>query len=156
MLRSCLPPMQVRSMVDYSFGIIPMRKMGHVWEVFIVQHRHGKHWSFPKGHAEEDEKPIDAACRELYEETGLSIGSLLTSEPFVEKYQFFAQGKKIYKTVSYFLVLVEGTCNLQTAEITGGKWVPLNEAPDHLSHPQAKALSKQALSFLMEHYNARY
>ena len=35
---------------DYSFGIIPLRKVEGRWQSFIVQQTNS-YWSFPKGHA---------------------------------------------------------------------------------------------------------
>ena len=39
-------------------------------EVAIVNQNHDS-WSLPKGHIDEGETPIDAAIREIYEETGI-------------------------------------------------------------------------------------
>lgn len=39
-------------------------------EVLIVNNK-GNSWTFPKGHVEENEKILDAAKREIYEESGV-------------------------------------------------------------------------------------
>ncbi len=76
-------------MYDSSFGIIPLRKnVNDVWEVLLIQNRRGSHWSFPKGHAEGDETPFQAANREFQEETGLTIVELLFPTPLIEEYHF--------------------------------------------------------------------
>ena len=36
--------------IDVSFGIIPLKKEGAAWSVFIIRHANGNHWGFPKGH----------------------------------------------------------------------------------------------------------
>ena len=57
---------------DQSFGVVPVRddaKTGEQ-EFLLVQHQAG-HWGFPKGHLEPGETPVQAAGRELAEETGL-------------------------------------------------------------------------------------
>ena len=42
-------------------------------ELLFIKHRHGTHWSFPKGHMEEGENEVQTALREVKEETGLDI-----------------------------------------------------------------------------------
>ena len=42
-------------------------------ELLFIKHRHGAHWSFPKGHMEEGENEVQTALREVKEETGLDI-----------------------------------------------------------------------------------
>jgi 8-oxo-dGTP pyrophosphatase MutT (NUDIX family) len=137
--------------VEYSFGIIPMRRSAAgVWEILLIQHRYSLHWSFPKGHAELGEDPFQTACRELSEETGLSFVKLLNPYPLVEHYHFVSRGIPISKTVSYFLALVEGQITLQEREVVACKWVPLLDAPAHLTFPQAKRISLEAYSLLKD------
>lgn len=138
-------------MVEHSFGIIPIRRNNAgIWEVLIIQHRHSLHWSFPKGHAEENEDPLQTACRELSEETGLTFVRLLTPAPLIEHYHFVFRGSLIFKTVSYFLALVAGSVSLQAKEVVACKWVPLIDASAHLSYPQAKRISQEAHSLLQD------
>ena len=61
---------------DASFGVIPFKKIKGVWHVFLICHHDG-HWGFPKGHPEGEETSIQAAERELFEETGLKISKLV-------------------------------------------------------------------------------
>lgn len=130
---------------DQSYGIIPLQKINEVWHVLLIKQRFGRHWSFPKGHAEGNETPQEAAAREFYEETGLTIHSILQELPLSEHYQFRLRGDKINKTVSYFIAEVTGTVKLQPREIIACKWVPLAEAHDHVTFPQAKELCEKAL-----------
>jgi len=134
--------------MDYSFGIIPLRQSQNGWEVFLILHLGGKHWGFPKGHAEALETAEETAKREFSEETGMQVVKLLKNEPFKESYEFYARGTKIHKTVHYFLAEVKGEPVLQLQEVEDCKWVPLEEACNHLTFPQAKNLSKKAMHFL--------
>lgn len=141
--------MNDRDMItDNSFGIIPVRKSTSGWEVLIILHRGGRHWGFPKGHAEEDETPQETATREFFEETGLTVVKILSEEDFVETYDFFSRGHKIYKTVNYFVAEVQGVVSLQANEVKDSKWVPLLEAHKHLTFPQARTLCRKALALL--------
>ncbi|MFN0065205.1 MAG: NUDIX domain-containing protein, partial [Chlamydiales bacterium] len=98
----------------HAFGIIPIKKR----RVLLVHHQKG-HWSFPKGHAEENEDPKMTAARELKEETGLDVIRFLEIPPIEEEYAF----DLIRKKVTYFFAEVEGKLQLQTAEIQEARWV---------------------------------
>ena len=133
---------------DESFGVIPLRKERGVWEVFLIQHREGGYWGFPKGHREDDETPIESAKRELKEETDLNCSRLLQEEPLYEQYWFQHEGKKIFKKVTYFVSEVSGDVQLQKEEINDGIWLPLHEAMDRVTHPEGKAILVEVIKRL--------
>ncbi len=136
-------------MIVHSYGIIPLRKGPRdKWEVLLIQHRKGLYWSFPKGHAEGREEPLQTATRELYEETGLLVKTLLSEEVFTENYQFMSNNSLISKQVTYYLALVEGGLSLQTEEISDAKWVLFSEAPSFISFPESQAVCSKAYSFI--------
>lgn len=135
-------------MKQHSFGIIPARKSGTgIWKFLLIQH-HAGHWGFPKGGAEHGEDALQAATRELFEETGLRVSELLAPNPLSETYFFTADKKKIVKTVDYFLASVKGRVVLQAAEIKSCKWVIAEEAAKWITFPQAKRLCEQAFLLL--------
>ena len=53
--------------ITEAFSVIAVRENG-AW--LLVRHSARKTWELPGGHREPDETPLEAACRELYEETG--------------------------------------------------------------------------------------
>ena len=53
-----------------SYGVIPIFKGKDGFYILLVKNSKGGHWGLPKGTPEKDEKPIDTAKRELFEETG--------------------------------------------------------------------------------------
>ena len=117
--------------------------MGGQWEVFLIQHNRSGYWGFPKGHAEVDETPEQAAFRELKEETNLEPVRILQKEPLMEQYTFMMDGERIFKRVSYFIAEVGGTVELQSQEIHDGRWVLLPEALTQLTHQEGKSLLAQ-------------
>ncbi|MBY0528857.1 MAG: NUDIX domain-containing protein [Rhabdochlamydiaceae bacterium] len=121
-----------------SFGIIPLMQDNGDWKVLLILHKEGSHWSFPKGKADPGEEAIDAAKRELKEETGLDVVQLLNDEPYVEQYQFRSKFDTIQKTVHYFPAVVSGTLQLQEEEIRDAIWLKLEEAIEHLTFKEAK------------------
>jgi bis(5'-nucleosidyl)-tetraphosphatase len=128
---------------DQSFGIIPLSRSRGRWEVFLIQHNRSGYWGFPKGHAEANETPIEAAFRELKEETNLEPVQLIQEEPFIEQYTFILDRKRVFKQVSYYIAEVEGKVALQQKEIHDGKWMPFPDAIAQVTHQEGKALLTQ-------------
>ena len=133
---------------EESFGVIPLSKERGHWEVFLIQHRHGGYWGFPKGHAELNETPQEAAFRELKEETHLDFVSFLREEPFMEQYRFFADGKKISKKVFYFVAQVTGEVKLQPEENQAGMLLPLPQALEQVTHQEGKSILAEVAKML--------
>jgi bis(5'-nucleosidyl)-tetraphosphatase len=133
---------------EESFGIVPLSKHRGEWEVFLIQHRGGRYWGFPKGHSELNETPLQAASRELKEETGLDCIRILSDEPLQEQYWFQIEGKRVFKKVTYFVAEVGGTVHLQKSEINDGIWVPLSLAIDKVTHSEGKAMLAEVIKLL--------
>lgn len=125
---------------DESFGVIPLRKKNSGWEVFLIQHNRSGYWGFPKGHAEKGEKAIEAAFRELKEETNLEMVNLIDEKPLTEQYTFILERKRVFKQVQYFVAEVDGEIKLQEQEIHDGKWIPFQKAIAQVTHQEGKAL----------------
>ncbi len=133
---------------DESFGVIPLSKERGRWEVFLIQHNRSGYWGFPKGHAEPNESPEEAAFRELKEETNLELIHLFRKEPLHEQYTFMMEGKRVFKKVSYFIAEVGGTVALQKEEIHDGKWVPIHEAAHQVTHQEGRSILAQVEKIL--------
>lgn len=128
---------------EASFGIIPLRKHRARWEVLLVQPHQGW-WGIPKGHADANETDKEAAERELFEETGLTVANYLADVPLQENYQFFLGRQKIYKTVTYYLAEVKGEVILQAEELKGFKWVPLSSAATYATYKETQTILNKA------------
>lgn len=133
---------------EESFGVIPLIQHSGKWHVFLIQHKHGRYWGFPKGHAEPKETPQEAALRELKEETNLEIVQYLQQDPLVEQYCFTWEGRKVFKRVFYYIAEVKGEVILQKNEVQDGKWIPFPEAIDHITHPEGKLILSQVEKIL--------
>lgn len=135
---------------DYSHGIIPLTKTEKGdWQVLLVQ-LHAGHWGFPKGHPNTGETPLEAAKRELWEETALEVVALLSETPLEETYFFKFQNNLIQKTVTYFLAEVKGFVVIMEEEVKAAQWVPLHEAENAISFDQGKKLCREVIKFLSE------
>lgn len=134
---------------DASYGIIPLRKKENDWEVFIIKHKAG-HLGFPKGHLiNSDEKPKDAAERELQEETGLIVEAYYSFEPIHVNYECISHGKHVDKLVTFFAAKVGGDVHLGYDEIDDGSWLKLGAAYKKLQFDSMKKIVEKLQKILM-------
>ena len=103
--------------------------------------------ALPKGHVDPGESPIQAAEREVREETGL------VAEPVCElgesRYWYRRDGRTIGKTVSLFLFnYLEGSTEDHDDEVEEVRWLSLEEAESALSHTAEREMVTLALAHL--------
>lgn len=79
-----------------SFGIVPIAFGQNSAPVFLILRAY-KNWDFPKGQAEHGETPLEAARREMTEETGIREFTLTWGEISMDT-EIYASGK----VVTYF------------------------------------------------------
>lgn len=132
---------------EQSFGVIPVyRKDGQTY-FLLVQHNSG-HWSFPKGHAEPGESEMEAARRELREETGIRDVTLYPEPTFEERYTKTAwhnPRQTVAKTVRYFLGIVrDPRVRLQAAEVQDYRWATYDEARAIITYDATRRLLEEA------------
>ncbi len=115
-------------------------------EFLIIQNRGGKHWDFPKGHAEKGETEEETAKREILEETNLNVDFV---KGFKEKIEYTIPNKKVRKEVVFFLARTKNKeVQIQKEEILNYKWLNYEEALKRLTHDNAKELLEKARSYL--------
>ncbi|WAL59386.1 bis(5'-nucleosyl)-tetraphosphatase [Thermocoleostomius sinensis] len=134
---------------DEAFGIVPIDRRSNGDHFLLIQH-HAGHWGFPKGHAEAEESPQVAACREFEEETGIQDYTLLPVS-FTEKYCFIESGRTIEKTVVYFPAFVRSNAVIcQAKEIRDFAWLTYEAALEKLTFAQARQLLTAVRHYLVE------
>lgn len=132
-----------------SYGVIPIFKDKAGFYILLVKNTKGSHWGLPKGTPEKDEKPIDTAKRELFEETGIKNIELKSEPTLEEKYDFEQNGTTYSKTNIYYLGFVnEMTGDNQLDEIDEVKWVKIDEAQNTLTHQSAIDVVKKLAELL--------
>ena len=106
----------MNSKVDFASGGIAIDKD----RVLVVKNRPDPtrggdgYWGFPKGHLEEGENPIQAAIREVQEETGFVVTIGESLKPISEtKYTYSWKNVKINKTVWYFKMTIVKAFSLE-------------------------------------------
>jgi 8-oxo-dGTP pyrophosphatase MutT (NUDIX family) len=100
-------------------------------------------WTLPKGTPDRDESLEQTALREVAEETGLEVR--ITSPLASIAYTFVRGGKRIDKTVHYFMMEpVGGDLARHDHEFDEVRWIDFDEASTVLSFDTERALVGQA------------
>ena len=111
----------------------------------------------PKGLVDPGEKPLEAALREVREETGI------TAVPITKlgdsKYVYvrsWSDGEKVFKIVSFYLLRYESgriddVSDAMRVEVARAKWVPLKDAPKLLAYGGEKQMARLALQYVEAH-----
>jgi bis(5'-nucleosidyl)-tetraphosphatase len=116
---------------ERSAGVIPFRREGDRGPLYLVLHsatvRNPRaKWEFPKGGVEPGETTRQTAAREFQEETGLQDWSFQDGFERSLSYTYIRRGRKVVKTVTYYLVEVGDTAfptrSVEHVEDPHGKW----------------------------------
>ena len=126
---------------EKSCGALVFRKNQEAYELVLLRHKFGGHWSFPKGHVEQGENERQTALREVREETGLNIQLL---DGFRESVEYFPK-PGVKKQVVYFLGKALGDVLIpQEEEISEVHWVPIEKAAEMVTFANDKRLIRLA------------
>ncbi len=105
--------------------------------------RDGRTWTLPKGTPKRDESTEETALREVTEETGLQVR--ITGPLDSIQYVFVQSGRRIHKTVHYFLMEpIGGDLSRHDHEFDQVKWVGFDEAAHVLTFETERALVARA------------
>jgi len=117
-------------------------------EIIIVNQNHDS-WSLPKGHIDPGETALEAAIREIYEETGLINPTYIKSLGSYGRYRIGLDGKddlSEYKTIQMFLFTSNIKKIIPVDPINPeAKWVNVNTASHLLTHLADKQFLQRTL-----------
>ncbi len=126
-----------------SCGVVVARQADNGWLTLMLRAYH--HWDFPKGIREDDEDPLDAAKREVKEETSVDDLSFDWGDRFFETGPYSRGKVARYFIASTRQVDVEMGISPETGEPEHHewRWVSFDEAYD-LGSPRVKQIVKWA------------
>lgn len=147
-----------RATKEITAGFLVFRRSPEGPKFLLLYHR-GSYWNFPKGHLEHEEKSLDAALRETYEETGLRKNELRIIPNFKAYEQFYFRREKetIFKIVIIYLAETRNPVIKIGREyffqdrdrIQGYGWFLFNEAKKILGkYKENQKILEQAYNFI--------
>ena len=130
------------SNVTVSSGGVVIDQKGMV---LLVDQR-GTSWSLPKGHVDLGEEPLDAAIREIYEESGISELQFIKTLGAYGRYKIgknTGEDKTEWKILLFFLFkTTQNELSPKDPQNPQARWVHPDEVEALLTHPKDKIFFK--------------
>lgn len=146
---------------EFSAGALVIRHMRNQWWAAVIEPgSHGEPEerkgvvALPKGNIDADEKPLQAALREVEEETGVRAASICKLADIRYVYQRkWAGGEKIFKVVSFYLMKYQSgrigeITEEMKREVRRAYWLPLEDAPKALSYKGEREIALKAQDYV--------
>lgn len=128
---------------EKSCGAIVFRKFHGNTEILLIKHVNSGHWSFPKGHVENNETEIETAVREIKEETGIDV----IIDPTFRETVSYSPRKDTQKVVVYFIAKAKNYDYVaQEEEIAEIRWVEIGRASSILTYENDRSIVTKAKS----------
>lgn len=141
---------------EKSAGAVIFKMIKGEPRYLLLQHG-ADYWNFPKGLVEKGEEDVEAARREIKEETGFSEIDFLPDFRVRDHYIFkrrdekpghVATGEFVVKNVFFYLARAKRGRVKISWEHQGYVWLSYEEAMERLKYPGTKKVLQKAHSFL--------
>lgn len=118
--------------------VFVLRRQGDAWETLVLQRaarvRCPGAWEAVHGSIERDERPADAALREVQEETGLAVDRLYN----VTVHSFYLHASDtVMMAVVFAAVVRDGALSLGEEHVRG-EWLSIEDAAARFAWPRAR------------------
>jgi 8-oxo-dGTP pyrophosphatase MutT (NUDIX family) len=139
-----------RRVKERSAGAVVFAGMPGGPEYLLLRYGAGN-WGFPKGHVEPGETDVQAAQREVEEETGIPIAAQRLLPGFEDDtdYRFRRGHVLVEKDVRFFLVETQTREVKISHEHSGFVWLPYPAALDRVSFEGPRRILQAAHSFIL-------
>lgn len=159
---------------EISAGAVVFKKENGKIKYLLLRYgskKNPKHWDFPRGGIEKNEKSIETAKREIWEEAGIKYLKFIPG--FKENIRWFYKRKinfrvksngilknkakviAVFKRAIFYLAeLKKGKVKI-SFEHVDYKWLPCDEALECLTFKNAKNVLKKANQFLLKYYEKK-
>lgn len=135
-----MPP--IPGKVTVSAGGVVIDRQGNV----LLVNQRGTSWSLPKGHVDLGEEPLQAAIREIREETGITDLQFLHPLGAFGRYKIGLntdEDKNEWKVLVFFLFKTNQTqLKPQDPHNPEARWIAPDKVEALLTHPKDKAFYK--------------
>lgn len=132
-----------------SAGGVVVNKKGNI----LVVNQHGTSWSLPKGHIDPGEEMIEAAIREIYEESGIKELDLIKELGNYQRYRiglYAEEDKSELKDIFMFLFrTTQDELNPVDPENPEAKWVEKEQVINLLTHEKDKKFFSDILNEIL-------
>lgn len=111
----------------------------------------------PKGLVDPGEKALDAALREVREETGITAAVVTKLGDIKYVYvRSWGDGERVFKIVSFYLLhyeagRIDDISDEMRVEVARARWVRLEDAPKLLAYRGEKEMASKALQYVQSH-----
>ena len=124
--------------------------------VFLLLHYASGHWDFPKGNIESGEDEVQAAYREIFEETGIKNVHFLKGFRKKIQYHYRRGHKSIRKEVIFHIARTDTKEIILSNEHIGYAWKDYNQALNQLTYKSAKNLLTEVKMYLETNNNTKH
>ena len=128
---------------EKSCGAVVFKKIKNDIYILLIKHNVG-HWSFPKGHVEENETEEETAIREIKEETNLDV-ILDNNFRFVNTY---SRRENSIKDVVYFVGYPMNEEFKPQEEISNIGWYKEVDAYNKITYDNDKEVLRKAIEYI--------
>jgi len=120
--------------------------------LILVVNQGGYSWSLPKGHIDNGEDALEAAKREIDEESGVNDLEFVADIGSYERYRTALDGgddTSEFKTITMFLFkTTQAELKPRDPKNPEARWVPKDKVADLLTHQKDKAFFRSVLQKL--------
>lgn len=129
---------------EKSCGAIIYKYENSKLYILLLKHNQG-HWSFSKGHIENEETEKETALREIKEETNLDV-CIDNNFRYITTY---SPKENTIKDVVYFVATpLNDDIKIQEKEISEISWYSAIEALDKITYDNDKQVLKKTIEYL--------
>ena len=133
---------------ERSAGFVVFKRTKEGTLFLLIRSSEHSYWGFPKGLIDPGEDELTAAKRELEEETGLADIRLVSDFRVLNHYVYTREGKRISKTVTFFLAEVLGGEVRLSHEHTDFLWASYEEALELIPYENLRDVLARAVERL--------